>query len=165
VASIFSTTLGPNEKEITKPTAAQLQAIDNMRIPDWVSRERDVKVVEVTDPTTQDKEIQYRIWRATPAFLLRDKIKTVKAESKVINRIRRVDKGETLELKAPSGERLFFKVVRTGTLVVYLHKRRDTGKDVLVMGGNAILEPDEDLYFGFNESKWHPKGLPVEEPE
>ena len=164
MASIFADSLASNEKEITKPTQAQLDAIDAMKIPDWVNREKDVKVVEVTDPQTLDKEIQYRVFRETPKFLLRDQLKTMKATSTEINRIRCVKKGQTLELPAPSGERIFVKVVKTGTLMVYLHKHKVTGKDVLVVGGTAVLEPEQDLYFAFNESNWHPKGLPVQEP-
>jgi hypothetical protein len=154
----FADTLQPNEKWIKNPTVAQKKAIDDMRIPDWVNRDNDVKVVEVTDLATSQKEIQYRIFRDTPKFLLRKDLKKLKATATEINRVRRVAKGDTLEMESPTTkERLFFRVVKTGSLQVYHHKNRRSGKDVLVIGGTAVLAPDQDLYFGFNETKWHPK--------
>lgn len=142
------------ERELSKTDPVHVSAIKAMQLPGFVDRSKNITPVEVTDPTTGKKSVEYRLSQTMPKHLLRKQMLQVKSKCGEMTRVPWVQKGTTIVLPTPWGEKFYFLVRRSGNLRVYYRYNRKREKHELVMGGYAKVFPDNELYHAFNEKFW-----------
>ena len=139
-------------------TSAQLKDVNEKKLPDWIDRKKDFIMVD--DIENPGEKVPY-LNVPLPVHLRGKQIKRVKANTKLMHRIKRVTAGETIEISGGEGEKIFYQVKKTGSLTVREGFNKRTRKKVLCLGGTAVLEFDPDLYMGFNEKTWRKEDVSV----
>lgn len=140
-------------------TATQKDLIANTKTPPWADRKK-LTVEKMEDPTTGQMVDTVAFNQPLPQRLLRKDMRRIQAHAKLLHRVKWVKRGVTIEIQGGeradgTREKLYFEVMKSGTLIVRVHvDRRDGRKHICLNESTAVLAPDMELYRGFNETYW-----------
>lgn len=129
---------------MAKLTTADKEAIAKMKLPPWIDRDKDIKVVTV------DGKKAYEIAAVLPSRFRRPRMLNVSKDT----RIRNVDKDKWVCIVIGE-EQHFYRVAKAGTLRVKY--RSVNRRSVCCTGGTAVLVLDGEMERNMNPGKWKAK--------